>query len=471
MDYTQVTKDQQDHMLATVGVDSIDRLFEVIPEPIRFKGQLDLPQAASELELQQELTHLASQNHTAQDRACFMGAGAYDHFIPAFIDPMISRGEFLTAYTPYQAEASQGSLQAFFEFQTQIARLTGMDLANASMYEGATAAAEAVLLAVNHTSKRRVLVAETIHPDTLAVLKTYTEDLAVDLIMIPQPAKGAGRLNPDTVRELVDDDTACIIVQSPNIFGIIEPIKDLFHAAKEPDPSQTKRPGKQPIAISIFNPISLGLLRSPGECGADIAVGEGQPLGSPLQFGGPYLGLFAAKKAFARKMPGRLVGMTHDKDGRAAFCLTLQTREQHIRGAKATSNICTNQGLFALRATMYMTAMGPEGLQEVAELCTHKAHYLADQIAQLPGFSLAHPDAPFFNEFAVRCPFPASQLLDLAAEQGFLAGVALNNPRLGSVGCDHGLLIAVTEKRTRQEMDQLVQVFAQITQKTGGSNA
>ena len=264
---------------------------------------------------------------------------------------MILRGEFLTAYTPYQAEASQGSLQAFFEFQTQIARLTGLDLANASLYEGATATAEGVLLAINHTAKPRILIAGTLHPDYRKVIATYTDDLPCEIVEIePGPD---GRISVDAVRAAADDQAACLVVQSPNVYGIIEDWASLFGAVKEASST-----GKAPLAIAVFNPTSLGLLKTPGDCGADVAVGEGQPLGTPLQLGGPYLGLFACKKDYLRRMPGRLVGETTDASGRTAYCLTLQTREQHIRGAKATSNICTNQGLFALRATMYMSAMG-----------------------------------------------------------------------------------------------------------------
>lgn len=457
MNYTQIPEAERAEMLAAIGVDSIDDLFSVIPEALRFDGPLDLPPGASELELQRELSSLAARNLGAHNSVCFLGAGAYDHFIPAFIDQLILRGEFLTAYTPYQAEASQGSLQAFFEFQTQIARLTGLDIANASLYEGATAAAEGVLLAINHTAKRRILVAGTLHPDYRKVIATYTDDLPCEIVEIEPGADG--RISADDVRAAADDQTACLVVQSPNIYGIIEDWESLFGAVK--NASST---GKAPLAIAVFNPTSLGLLKTPGDCGADVAAGEGQPLGTPLQLGGPYLGLFACKKEYLRRMPGRLVGQTADASGRAAYCLTLQTREQHIRGAKATSNICTNQGLFALRATMYMSAMGKHGLREVASQCFHKAHYLANSIAALDGYELAYPNSEFFHEFVVRCPRRAVDIVDECAEHGVLAGVALDQSRIGAIGKPEELLIAVTEKRTKDEMDAFVTLLAGRTQ-------
>ncbi len=448
MDYTSITQDQRERMLEAVGVGSIDQLFEAIPAEDRLGRALDLPPAASELELQRELNSLASKNSGACDLPCFMGAGAYDHFIPVFIDQLISRGEFLTAYTPYQAEASQGSLQAFFEFQTQIARLAGMDIANASLYEGATAVCEAATMALNVTGKRKLLVAETIHPDSLWTLRTHVSDLPVELVMLPAPD---GVVNAADVRAALEDDTAAVIVQSPNVFGLIEDWTECFRQV-----DAHKAPGRAPLKVGVFNPIACALLKTPGACGADVAVGEGQPLGVPLQFGGPYLGLFAAKKEFVRRMPGRLVGETADASGRRAFALVLQTREQHIRGAKATSNICTNQGLLAMRATMHMSALGPNGLREVAEQCWHKAHFLAKEIEKLNGYTLKFADKPFFHEFVVTCPKPAGEIIESCKAKGMLAGVDLSHARMSSIGAQNELLIAVTEKRTRQEMDGLV---------------
>ena len=453
MNYVSITPDQRQRMLSDIGVGSIDDLFAAIPEDARFTGTLDLPGAASELDLQQELTELAGRNRGADQLACFMGAGAYDHFIPAFIDQLISRGEFLTGYTPYQAEASQGTLQAFFEFQTQIARLTGMDFANASLYEGATSVAEAALLALNTTGKRRVLVSGALHPDSRRVLRTYLDDLAAEYVEIPVVD---GVTDHAALTQAATDDTACIIVASPNVNGCIEDWSALFRIVLD-----GSTVGKAPVRIAVFNPIACALLKTPGDCGADIAVGEGQPLGTPLSLGGPYLGLFAAKKQFLRKTPGRLVGETTDSEGRRAYALVLQAREQHIRGAKATSNICTNQGLLAMRATMYMTAMGPEGITEVAQQCWHKAHDLARRIDAIPGYSLKHAGA-FFHEFVVSCPVPAAQVIDTAKAAGVLAGVAMDCKAMHSMGEPNDLLIAVTEKRTKAEMDRLVEALAGV---------
>ena len=446
MDYTQITHPEQTEMLAAIGAGSMDELFSAIPSSVRFRDELDLPPARSELELQRELAEMAAHNHGAHDMVCFMGGGAYDHFCPALVDQLILRGEFLTAYTPYQAEASQGCLQAFFEFQTQVARLAALDIANASLYEGATAVAEAVLMAVNATGRRRVLVAATLHPEYRSVLETYMSDLPVELVEL---AAEAGRVPAATVRANLDGDTAAVVVQSPNFWGLIEDWDGCFEAAHEVDGT---------TAIAVFNPIACALLRKPGECGADIAAGEGQPLGVPLSLGGPYVGLLAARKKYLRKMPGRLIGRTTDVDGRPAYCLTIQTREQHIRGARATSNICTNQGLLALRATMFMTALGTAGIREMAEQCYHKAHYLADRIASLEGYGLRF-DGPFFNEFCVSCPRPVTEIIEAAKRRRILAGVAPHGRRLGRLGEPNDLLVAVTEKRTRAEMDALVEVL------------
>ena len=437
-------------MLDAIGADNMETLFSAIPETLRFQDDLDLPPARSELELQRDLAAMAAHNHGPHDMVCFMGGGAYDHFCPVLVDQLILRGEFLTAYTPYQAEASQGALQAFFEFQTQVARLTGLDIANASLYEGATAVAEAVLMALNANGRRRVLAASTLHPDYLAVLRTYLSDLPVELVELPADD---GRVTAGTVRDHMDGDTAAVVVQSPNVWGQIEDWSGCFAAAHETEGT---------CAIAVFNPIACALLARPGDCGADIAAGEGQPLGVPLSLGGPYLGLFAARKRFLRKMPGRLIGRTVDAGGRPAYCLTLQTREQHIRGAKATSNICTNQGLLALRATMFMTTLGKSGLREMAEQCYHKTHYLADRIAAIDGYQLTFP-GPFFHEFCVTCPKPVTEIVEGAKRRRILAGVAPHGRRMGGIGGPNDLLVAVTEKRTRAEMDALVEVLEELS--------
>ncbi len=449
MDYTQITADEKAAMLDAIGVESVDDLFAVVPDEIRFDGDLDLPPAKSELELQRDLATMAAQNRGAHDMTCFMGCGAYDHFIPALVDQLIVRGEFLTAYTPYQAEASQGSLQAFFEFQTQVARIAGLDVANASLYEGATAVAEAVLMALNTSGKRRVLVAETLHPEYLAVLDTYLSDLPAEMVRL---ASTDGRVSAATVEAALNDDTAAVVVQSPNVWGLVEDWDGCFAAAHTKDKT---------CAVAVFNPIASMLLKSPGACGADIAAGEGQPLGVPMSLGGPYLGLFAARQSFLRKMPGRLIGRTVDTEGRPTFCLTLQTREQHIRGAKATSNVCTNQGLLALRATMFMSTLGRQGLREMAEQCYHKAHYLADRIASLDGYTLKF-DGPFFHEFTITGPVDVTTMVNACKAQGVLPGVAPHGRRMRRIGGPNDLIIAVTEKRTRAEMDLLVDTLAAL---------
>jgi glycine dehydrogenase subunit 1 len=450
MDYVQITENQRREMLQSLGVSSVEELYRSLPQAHRLDRPLNLPAALSEMELKQRLNDIAAMNRPAADLPCFLGGGAYDHFIPTLVDHLAHQSEFVTAYTPYQAEASQGSLQAFYEFQSQVCRITGLEAANASLYEGATAVAEGVLMALNVTGKRRVLVASTVHPHTMAVLRTYTSDLPVELVVLQATTK-TGTLHPDTVKAAMDNDTAALVVQSPNTIGLIEDWKGLFAATKEHE-----APGKPTMNVAVFNPIACGLLERPGTCGADVAAGEGQPLGIPLQYGGPYLGLFAARKPLIRKMPGRLVGQTTDKEGQRSFCLTLQTREQHIRGAKATSNVCTNQGLLALRATVYMSAMGPQGLKEVASQCWHKAHYAADQIAGLEGYSLSYPDSPFFNEFLVDCPKPASELIQAGLDRGVMIGLDASHFGIGQA---NQLLIAVTEKRSREQIDALVRLL------------
>ncbi len=450
MDYTQITPAHEQQMLQAIGVAHVDELFGAIAQEFRFRETLDLPPARSELDLQRDLAEMAAHNHGAHDMVCFMGGGAYDHFCPTLIDQLINRGEFLTAYTPYQAEASQGSLQAFFEFQTQVARLAGLEIANASLYEGATGVVEAVLMAIRVSGKRRVLVASTLHPDYMAVLETYLSDLPAELCRLEATE---GRITVEVLRGHLDEDTAAVVIQSPNVWGLIEDSQRLFSAAHD-------RP--ETCAIAVFNPIACALFKKPGECGADIAAAEGQPLGVPLSLGGPYIGLLAAKKRFIRSMPGRLVGRTTDKEGRPTYCLTLQTREQHIRGARATSNICTNQGLLALRVTMFLSAMGKSGLAEMARQCYHKAHYLAGQIAAIDGYAMKF-DGPYFCEFCITCPRPVTEVIEAAKRRRLLAGVAPGGRRMGSIGGPNDLLIAVTEQRTRAEMDALVEVLEELS--------
>jgi glycine dehydrogenase subunit 1 len=431
-------------MLARIGVSSIDELFSPIPEALRLKRPLDVPAALSEIELSQLAARLAGMNQAAGDGACFLGGGSYDHFIPSVVDAVASRSEFYTAYTPYQAEASQGSLQAFFEYQTLICELTGMDVANASLYEGGSGVAEAVLMALNALDGRReVLVAASVHPEYRQVLATYLANLNATIVTLPTPH---GFLDPDDLKLAISDQTAAVVVQHPNFFGHLEEAEALVDIAH----------AKGALAIVSFDPISLGLLRRPGQYGADIAVAEGQCLGTPMGYGGPYLGIMACRQEFVRKIPGRLVGQTIDRQGKRCWVLTLQTREQHIRREKATSNICTNQGLFALRAAVYLTALGPQGLKETAELCLQKAHYAADQLAKVSGASLRF-DRPFFKEFTLKLPGHVPGLLASLRQTGYHGGLSLGRwyPELGDC-----LSVAVTEKRTKAEIDGLAAALA-----------
>ena len=448
MDYVQVTDAERQQMLETIGVKAVDDLYSSLPQRFRLPRPLDLPRGRSELELVHSLQQTGQMNRPASafGNSCFLGGGAYDHYIPTVVDTLAAKSEFVTAYTPYQAEASQGSLQAFFEFQTLVCRLAGLDVANASLYEGATATAEAVMLALNVTGKHRVLVAETLHPHYRQVLRTYLDELPVEFVELRAID---GRMQVDDAITALDEDTACLVVQSPNVFGLFENWTELFAAVHKTNKA---------LAIAIFNPTACGAFKRPGDCGADLAASEGQPLGIPLQFGGPYLGLFAVRSPLMRKMPGRLVGQTTDRVGRRSFCLTLQTREQHIRGAKATSNICTNQGLAALRAAIYLSALGPQGLHEVALHCYHKAHHAAHKIAALDGFTLAYSGA-FFHEFVVNCPAPAQAIIDLGRQRAIAPG--LDCSALG-IGESDQLLIAVTEKRTAQEIAGLIELLQEF---------
>ncbi len=447
MAYLFNTAEQQREMLKVVGASSVDELFDQVPSELRLNRLLQLPPPMSELELESHLRELAGRNLGAGARTCFLGGGIYDHFIPAAVDAIAGRGEFYTAYTPYQAEASQGSLQAFFEYQTLICQLTGMDVSNASLYEGGTAVVEAVLMAQRITHRRqKVVVLGSVHPEYRDTLTTYVRHLDCDVVVVPTPR---GFADPNDVARMIDERTACVVVQQPNFFGGLEEAKALFDAAHH----------RGALAISVFDPISLGILQRPAEVGADIAVAEGQSLGIPLQYGGPYLGIMTCRQEFVRQMPGRLVGETVDREGRRCFVLTLATREQHIRRDRATSNICTNQGLLALRATVYLSLLGPQGLREVAALSCQKAHYAALQLTSIPGIELAF-DRPFFKEFVIRCRDGADEVARRARSIGFDIGPTLS--RFPTLAAEYGtsaidwLLIAVTETRTKSQIDALI---------------
>lgn len=440
MRYTQFTETQVNDALEVIGVDSIDALFATIPSKLRFRGRMNIPPGLSELELLKETGALASRNRHCEELTCFLGGGAYDHFVPTLVDALAAQSEFLTAYTPYQAEASQGMLQLFYEFQTMVCQLTGMEVANASLYEVATAAAEAVQMATSIvTKRRRIIVADTVHPDTRRVLGTYARTKDIKIISVATPD---GVLDVDALNKVLDDSVAAVLIQSPNAYGCVERLDQLVPLVH----------AQGALAIVSFDPIASGLLKPPGAFDADIVVGEGQALGVPLQYGGPYLGLLACREKYLRKMPGRVVGATTDRDGRRGFCLALQTREQHIKRDRATSNICTNQGLLAVRAAIYMAAMGRRGIAEVASQCFDKAHYAATEIAKLKGYELAFK-APFFKEFAVRTSCGVDNALAACRRRGILGGVALDRFDESLNDC---FLVAVTEKRTKAEIDELV---------------
>ena len=445
MPYFYSTPDDERAMLEAIGAASIDDLFASIPAHLRLDRPLAIPAAMSELELTQHMARLAEANRPAGQLVSFLGGGSYDHFIPAVVDEIASRGEFYTSYTPYQAEVSQGNLQVTFEYQTLIARLTGMDVSNASLYDGGSATAEAVLMATSTGSRRRkVVLAASVHPEYRQTIATYLENLDLEVVTVPTPL---GVVRPADLAAAVDDQTACVVVQHPNFFGCVEEAEALARVAHDAGAT----------VVAVFDPISLGLVKRPGDWGADIAVAEGQSLGSPMSYGGPYLGVLACRDRLLRRLPGRIAGQTVDRRGKRCFVLTLQTREQHIRRGKATSNVCTNQGLLALRATVYLTMMGPQGLREAANLCLQKSHYAIDKLTAGGRFERAF-DAPTFKEFVLRDRDDrVDDLLAETLEAGILAGVPLGRwyPEL-----DDCLLVAVTEKRTRQEIDSLARVLS-----------
>jgi glycine dehydrogenase subunit 1 len=439
MKFAPHTDDDVARMLRAIGLSSVDQLFEQIPEAVRLDRPLDLPDGVSEMEILRDMKDLAGRNRSAEDLACFAGAGAYDHFVPAVVWALAGRSEFYTSYTPYQPELSQGVLQALFEYQSMICELTGLEVSNASLYDGATALAEAVNLARSSHGRHRVLVSSSVDTRYVDTLRTY--------------GGGAGYVPElfDTVDgrggdPQVDDDVACVIVQHPNAYGLLEPVRELFGAAHAGGAR----------AIQVFDPLSLGVLAPPGDLRADIAVAEGQVLGNHLNHGGPYLGVIATRLDDVRRLPGRIVGETVDVDGRIGYVLTLQAREQHIRREKATSNICTNQTLMAIAATVYMGWLGPLGLEELGRQCASKAAYAAERLIEVPGVDLLFGDAPFFKEFPLRLPRPAEEVRDALIERGYLAGVPLPDAD------GHALLVAVTERRTREQIDGLAMAMKEV---------
>jgi glycine cleavage system P protein (glycine dehydrogenase) subunit 1 len=440
--YLSLTDSDREEMLAAIGVSSIDDLFEQIPEGVRLGRELDVPPALGEAELARHLEELAARNvHTGAELS-FLGAGIYDHYVPSVVDVVLSRGEFLTAYTPYQPEMSQGVLQAIFEYQTVICELTGMDVSNASGYDGCTVAADAVFVAKHAVPDRtKIVLAETVNPQVRQVVKTYAPGFGLEVAEVPHTN---GTTDPDSVAEAAQD-AAAVLFQQPSFLGCLEPASDLAEAASEAGA----------LAIAHVDPMSLGVLEAPGAYGAAIAIGEGQAAGNWPSYGGPHYGFLAARSEFVRRMPGRIVGETGDADGRRAFVLTLQTREQHIRREKATSNITTNQTLLALGGLATLSWLGPEGLREVGETCLALSQYVRERVRLEPAF-----DAQVFKEVAFRTPIPAREVVRRARERGVHPGYALGRDY---EGMDDVLLVAVTEKRTAENVDRLADVLAEVT--------
>jgi len=431
-------------MLQVIGVDTSEELFAAIPKAVRFPA-LNLPPVLTELEAAARMSELAHANVLPASNKTFLGAGAYNHYVPATVGQILARGEFYTAYTPYQPEVAQGTLQVIYEFQSMVAALLSMDVANASMYDGATAMAEGALMAVSVPKKRtRIVVSGTVHPHYRQVLKTYMTGLPYEVIELPVPAEGF----MTTLEELqphITEGLACVVVQYPNFFGAIEDVKAIGDAAHAVGGS---------LVVST-SPVPLSLLTPPGELGADIVTAEGQSLGVAQSYGGPYVGLLASKQSFIRQMPGRLAGITTDSEGKRGFVLTLQTREQHIRREKATSNICTNQGLMATAATVYMASLGPEGFREVGRRCYANAHYLAEQLASIDGYAIAF-SGPFFHEFVVKTPMPVAEVNAQLRSAGIVGGYDLANV---DPAFDHHALICATEMNDRAGIDALIAVL------------
>ncbi|GKV68097.1 putative glycine dehydrogenase (decarboxylating) subunit 1 [Sporosarcina sp. NCCP-2716] len=437
--YIPMTESDRNEMLEVIGISSVDELFADIPEKIRFKGKLNIKEAKSESALLKEMSRLAAKNADSRQYASFLGAGVYDHYKPVIVDHVISRSEFYTAYTPYQPEISQGELQAIFEFQTMICELTGMDLANSSMYDGGTALAEAGTLAAGHTKRKKLIISETVHPEARDVVRSYADGQQIEVVTVPHKD---GVTDMDALGELLADDTAAVLVQYPNFFGQVEDIEAIGRMAHD----------SGALSVVSANPLALGILTPPGQLGADITVGDAQPFGIPEQFGGPHCGYFAVTKKLMRKVPGRLVGETTDEEGRRGYVLTLQAREQHIRRDKATSNICSNQALNALAASVAMTALGKQGIREIAYQNYAKTHY-AKQAFEQAGYTVLGGDR-HFNELVVDCRRPVEELNVQLLEQGIIGGYDLSRTY---EGMENHALFAITEQRTKEEIDALVQ--------------
>jgi glycine dehydrogenase subunit 1 len=441
MSFLSLTDADREAMLATIGVGSLEELFRDIPERVRFRGELDLEPALSEPELVAHLTELAERNVGSGDELSFLGAGIYDHYVPAVVDAVLARGEFLTAYTPYQPEMSQGVLQAIFEYQTAICELTGMDVSNASGYDGTTVAADACFVAKHVTGRSKVVLCETVNPQVRQVVKTYAPGFGLEVLEV---AHRNGVTDPDELREAAPD-AACVLFQQPNFFGCLEPAPELAAAANE----------AEALPVAHVDPVSLGILEAPGNYGCALAIGEGQSAGNYQSYGGPHYGFIASRSDFIRRMPGRIVGETTDLEGKRGYVLTLQTREQHIRREKATSNITTNQTLLALAGLVHLTWLGPQGLREVGTTCMALGEYAKERL----GLPLAFPEQTTFKEFAVRVGRSAKDVVRDARERGVHPGYALGRDY---AGLDDALLVAVTEKRTPADVDRLAEVLGEV---------
>jgi glycine dehydrogenase subunit 1 len=445
MTYVPHTDADRREMLAAIGVERVEDLFHDVPLACRFPV-LNLPEPVSEMEIMAELQAMSEENLDVGHYPSFLGAGAYNHYVPRVVDHVISRSEFYTAYTPYQPEVSQGTLQSIFEYQSMVCALTGMEVANASHYDGATSTAEAVIMALNvaRGKRKKVILSPTVHPEYRAVVRTYTQGMGLEIV----------EKDATECMSLLDKDTACVVAQNPNFFGQIEDLTGLAEQAH----------AVGALLVVVVDPISLGLLKAPGDYGADIVVGEGQALGNGLNFGGPYLGFFACRERDVRKMAGRLVGQTVDREGKRGYVLTLATREQHIRREKATSNICTNEALCALATAVHLAALGKTGMRTLAELCYHKAHYAAERIAGLTGY-LVWSHRPFFKEFVVRCPAPVAEINEVLLEEwGIIGGYDLGRDH---EGLENHMLLCVTEVISRREIGALVEALGDAATEVG----
>jgi glycine dehydrogenase subunit 1 len=450
--YTSVTDGDRAEMLAAIGVGRVEELFEQIPEPLRLSRPLALPRGMSEAEVYERLAELAERNADAEREVCFVGAGMYDHYVPAIVDAITQRSEFLTPYTPYQPEISQGGLQAMFEFQTAMSELTGLPVSNAGLYEGPSSLASAGYLAIGATGRRRFVVSRGVHPHSRETLATYSRGYGAAVVEV---GLDDGLTDATALADAIDGETAAVFLQSPNFLGAVEDVEALGSAARE----------NGALVVVAVDPMTLGVLKPPGECGADIALGEGQPLGNRLDFGGPSFGFFCATEEYLRRMPGRIAGETEDVDGRRGFVLALQTREQHIRREKASHNICTAQALNALGAMIHLAWLGREGFRELGELLVRRTAYARERLTAVQGVHLLH-EAPVAREFALELEAPVDAVLDMCADQGVAAGYPLGReyPEYGN-----GLLVAITERRTKQQIDRLADLLEEAVFQAGST--